>query len=124
MSTAATAARCDPEAGYATVWAAAVMAMVLGLALVGVELGMATSIRHRAEAAADMAALGAAGHAGDGEAAACAQAARVAERMSTLLTACRVSGWEVRVELEVRAGGLPGLWGDARARARAGPEQG
>ena len=113
----------DPDAGYATVWAASVMAVVLGLALAGVELGMAIGVRHRAEAAVDLAALAAAGHAGEGEMAACAQAARVVERMSAQLTACRVSGWEVRVELEVREVGVPGLGGAAHARARAGPEQ-
>lgn len=124
MSAAGRAVHDDPEAGYATVWAAAVMTVLLGLALAGVELGMAVGIRHRAEAAVDLAALAAAGHAGEGEEPACAQAARVAERMSTRLTACRVSGWEVRVELEAREAGVPGLGGAAHAWARAGPEEG
>lgn len=120
MSTATTTSD-DPEAGYATVWAAAVLAVLLGLAMVGIQLGMAISTRHRVEAAADLAALAAAGHIGEGESAACGRAAWVAERMSARLVACRVSGWEVRAELEARGAGLPALSGDVRARARAGP---
>lgn len=110
--------------GYATVWAVGVMAVVLVVMLVGLDLGMAIGGRHRAEAAADLAALAAASHADDGEPAACAYAARIAEGMATRLVECRLSGWEVRVELEAGARLFLGAWGAAFGRARAGPVSG
>jgi secretion/DNA translocation related TadE-like protein len=100
------------------------MAVVLALTAAGVNLGAAIGGRHRVEAAADLAALAAASHAGDGEMAACAHGARVAEGMSARLVSCRVSGWEARVELEVQPPLSLGAWGVARGRARAGPAPG
>ncbi|MGH3615651.1 MAG: pilus assembly protein TadG-related protein, partial [Pseudonocardia sp.] len=55
------------DAGIATVWAAVAVTAVLGLLLVGLDLGSVIAARHRAEAAADLAALAAAGHAVHGE---------------------------------------------------------
>jgi secretion/DNA translocation related TadE-like protein len=107
--------------GYATVWAVGVIAVVLVVMLVGLNLGMAISGRHRAEAAADLAALAAASHATDGEPAACAYAARIAEGMATRLVECRLSGWEARVELEAGTRLFVGAGGAAFGRARAGP---
>jgi len=97
------------------------MAVVVALTAVGVNLGAAIGSRHRAEAAADLAALAAASHAADGEIAACAHGARVAEGMSARLVSCRLAGWEARVELEVRPPLSLGGWGVAHGRARAGP---
>ncbi|HEY0572658.1 MAG TPA: Rv3654c family TadE-like protein [Pseudonocardia sp.] len=114
----------ERDCGVATVWAAGGMAVVLALTAVGVNLGAAIGSRHRAEAAADLAALAAASHAGDGETPACAHGARVAEGMSARLVSCRLSGWEARVELEVRPPLSLGGWGIARGRARAGPAPG
>jgi secretion/DNA translocation related TadE-like protein len=103
------------------VWAAAAVGVLLMLTVFGVELGAASSVRHRAEAAADLAALAAAAHAVDGEQVACAYAARVAESMSTRLRSCRLVGWESFVELGADAV-LPRLSGGAAsARAHAGP---
>lgn len=110
--------------GYATVWAVGVIGVVLVVMLVGLELGMAVSGRHRAEAAADLAALAAASHVSDGEPAACAYAARIAEGMSTRLVECRLSGSEARVELEAGAPLFLCVGGAAFGRARAGPVAG
>jgi secretion/DNA translocation related TadE-like protein len=114
----------DEDAGFATIWAAGVIVVVLAVMLVGVNLGAAASHRHRAEAAADLAALAAASHASDGEAAACAYAARVVEGMASRLVACRLSGWDASVETEVRAALMFGLGGAASGRGRSGPARG
>jgi secretion/DNA translocation related TadE-like protein len=106
------------------VWAAVVVVVLVLLATIAVQVFAATSGRHRAEAAADLGALAAAGHVVDGGTVACAYAARVAERMAARLVECSVSGWEVRVEVSVTpALTLPGA-GEAHGRARAGPVTG
>jgi secretion/DNA translocation related TadE-like protein len=73
--------------------------------------------RHRAESAADLAALAAAVVAVQGEQRACAEARWVAERMDTVLRSCRLSGWDALVDVEAAFEGF----GSAAARARAGP---
>lgn len=114
----------ERDRGIATVWAAGVIAVVLAVMVVGVNLGAAASSRHRAEAAADLAALAAASHAGDTEPAACAYAARVVDGMAARLVSCRLAGWEAAVEVEVVPPLSLGRWGVARGRARAGPVSG
>ena len=88
---------------------------------VAVSLGGALSTRHRLEAAADLAALAAAGHAVHGTAAACDAARRVTEGMSARLTGCRLAGWDASVEVSAGTS-LPFVEPiTARAYARAGP---
>ena len=116
----------DREAGSASIWLIA-LAMLAGCAMVaGLGLGAAVAARHRAESAADLAALAAADRMLMDPAAACAEAARVARAQQAGLTACTVrSDWqqdsvEVSVEVPVSGvffSGLP----PARGRARAGP---
>lgn len=97
--------------------------MVGGLAVLMVVVtgvlwfGAAVVARHRAEGAADLAALAAATVAADGERAACAQARWVVERMAAALRSCRLSGWDAVVEVEVAFA----PFGSAAGRARAGP---
>ena len=107
--------------GFATIWAAGAVLVLVALFAFGMHLAAATSARHRAEAAADLAALAAAAHTVDGEPVACAYAVRVVRGMNARLASCRVSGWEAFVEVTVEpALRLPG--GDAAGgRARAGP---
>jgi secretion/DNA translocation related TadE-like protein len=82
-------------------------------------LGAAAVARHRAQAAADLAALAAAARVPAGAAAACAQAGAVARAMRADPAGCAVDDLDVVVTVEV---GLPvGRWGTARAAARAGP---
>ena len=114
----------EHDRGIATIWAAGGMAVVLAVMVFGVHQGAAASSRHRAEAAADLAALAAASHAGDAEPAACAYAARVADGMAARLVSCRLAGWEATVEMEVTPPLSLGGWGVARGRARAGPAPG
>lgn len=123
MNRAGAGERCTTEVdrGGATVWAAGAIAVLVLLMMYGVSMGAAVAGRHRAEAAADLAALAAAGHALDGESAACAYGDRVVEAMAGRMLTCRIVGWEAFVEVEVRA---PVSWlpsSAAHGRAHAGP---
>jgi secretion/DNA translocation related TadE-like protein len=82
-------------------------------------LGSAVVARHRAQAAADLAALAAAARLAAGPETACAQATAVAHRMRASSTDCAVDDLDVVVTIEVRL--AVGGWGSARAAARAGP---
>ncbi|MGH3568894.1 MAG: Rv3654c family TadE-like protein [Pseudonocardia sp.] len=109
------------DAGVATVWAAVAVTAVLGLLLVGLDLGSVIAARHRAEAAADLAALAAAGHAVHGEVPACARARRVVEQMGGRTSVCHLSGWDALVEVEIGVQSTTVAVGAAVGRARAGP---
>lgn len=101
--------------------AVAMMAVLLAIAVACVYLGSAVVARHRAQAAADLAALAAAGGLVHGAKTACAHAAAVAEAMGSSVADCTVSGLDVVVAVEVSAVlGRFGV-GTARAVARAGP---
>lgn len=97
------------------------IALLVAIAVGGGYLGAAVVARHRAQAAADLAALAAAGAIGAGADAACAQAAAIAAVMHSTVADCRVDGLDV--VLDVRAVVNLGRWGvgPARAAARAGP---
>ncbi len=89
---------------------AVVLAVTVGIGY----LGAAVVARHRAQSVADLAALAAATHLVDGQAAACAQAAAVADAMSSRIAECSVDDLDVVITVEV---------GRARAVARAGPTE-
>lgn len=97
------------------------IAMLIAFATGGAYLGAAVTARHRAQSAADLAALGGAGTVVSGPDAACAQATRIAARMGSVLDACRIDGLDVVLEVSVPV--RLGRWaaGPARAAARAGP---
>jgi secretion/DNA translocation related TadE-like protein len=95
------------------------VAVLLSITVGCVYLGSAVIARHRAQAAADLAALAAAARLAAGPATACAQAKVVAREMRTSTTGCAVDDLDVVVTVEVRLG--VGGWGSARAAARAGP---
>ncbi|MDT7743360.1 MAG: hypothetical protein QOE59_2438 [Actinomycetota bacterium] len=108
------------DRGLATVVAAGaigVVGILLGALLV---LGAAVATRHRAENAADLAALAGAGEAARGREPACAQAREVAGRNGATLVRCTWIGWDLQVDVASTCGCLP--VGDATTvRARAGP---
>jgi secretion/DNA translocation related TadE-like protein len=109
------------DEGVATVWAATGIAVIMAALLLGLHIGAAIVARHRAEAAADLAALAAAGHAVHGTAAACRRAGEVATAMGGEVTQCGLDGWDALVEVRVAVPlALPGAT-DATGRARAGP---
>ena len=97
------------------------MAVLLALTIGGVAIGSAVVARHRAQAAADLAALAAAVHIADGIGEVCRHAAVLANAMHTVLTQCAVEDLDVVVTIDASvAFGRMGV-GPARATARAGP---
>jgi secretion/DNA translocation related TadE-like protein len=113
----------DGERGSATLIGAGSVLALLAMLAVCLQLGVAVITRHRAEAAADLAALAVASHAVLGTDAACADGRRVTDRMAVGLVACQLQGWEATVEVEATTGGLLATFGGARAAARAGPAE-
>lgn len=111
------------ERGVATVLVVGMIAVLMVLVAVGVQIGAAVVTRHRVAAAADLAALAAAGQLVVGGDRACERAGRIAQRMSATMTACRISEWEAYVEVTARPPGWAALAGTASAHARAGPAE-
>jgi secretion/DNA translocation related TadE-like protein len=113
--------RLSDQGGSATVVMLAVIAAVLTLTVSGLLLCGAVLASHRARAAADLAALAAAGALLQGEPphSACQSAARVAAANHGRLQRCVAVGQDARISVAV-ATGLRGL-GPATARSRAGP---
>jgi secretion/DNA translocation related TadE-like protein len=104
--------------------AVAIMAVLLALTVGGLYVGSAVIARHRAQTAADLASLAAAGRIGDGADAACAHASAVARAMHAAVTRCVVDQLDVMVTVDAAVAlGRIGI-GPARAAARAGPAEG
>jgi len=84
-------------------------------------LSAAVISRHRAQAAADLAALGAAHGVAAGPGPACARAQAISAAMRSQLTRCQLDGLDVIVTVEVPV--RVGNWtlAPAQAVARAGP---
>lgn len=97
--------------------AAAMVVVLLWLTGAGAYVGSVVVARHRAQAAADLAALSAAARLAAGPAAACARATLVARDMRVRDSKCRVDDLDVVVTVEVPVA----FAGVARAAARAGP---
>ena len=113
------------DRGTATIWVLAVCVLLLMVAGVAAARAAAVLARHRAESAADVAALAAAGRLGTGQAP-CLAAEAVARRNSATVDSCRVRAdaagrtgvVDVVVSVPVR---LPGIGATrVRASARAG----
>jgi secretion/DNA translocation related TadE-like protein len=99
---------------------AAAMVVVLLTITGGIAcLGAAVVARHRAQAAADLAALAAAARLPAGAETACAQGDAVARAMHAGTAGCVIDDLDVVITIEVSTAG--GRWGTARAVARAGP---
>ncbi|MBO0839203.1 MAG: flp pilus-assembly TadE/G-like family protein [Sciscionella sp.] len=113
----------DVDSGVATLWAAGGIAAIVAIIVFVFLLSAAEIARHRAESAADLSALAAAGQAPSGEGQACGRAAWVARRMDVRLTTCRLDGWDAQVEVTVPARGPLSAFPAANARARAGPDR-
>ncbi|MFI7116849.1 Rv3654c family TadE-like protein [Amycolatopsis sp. NPDC049868] len=109
------------DRGVATAWTASIVAVLVSAAAFVFWAGAAVTARHRAEAAADLAALAAASHAMEGPGVACERARQVAVRMSVTLLACRWERGDALVEVRSEASGRPAVTGRTEARARAGP---
>ena len=110
------------DAGAATI---VVLATCVVLALVTAalaETGMAAATRHRADLAADAAALAAAAHAEEGGGPACTEAERVLELAGARLVSCVLDGSFALVRDRVPAPGWIAWAGSAAGVARAGPD--
>ena len=93
------------------------VAVLLCVTGAGAYLGSVVVARHRAQGAADLAALAAAARLPSGAAAACARATLVAREMRVDDSECGVDGLDVVVTVRVPVA----FGGAARAAARAGP---
>ncbi|AOW95102.1 pilus assembly protein TadE [Rhodococcus sp. WMMA185] len=111
------------DRGSATVLACFGLAALVVVTVMLMHVGSAVSVRHRAQSAADLAALSAAVGLDRGTRAACAAADEVIERMRTAMVSCEVDGWDV--EVAVAAPVLLSSFGfrEAKAVARAGPAE-
>ena len=118
------------ESGGATVLACFTLAALVVVTAALVHVGGVVVSRHRAQSAADLAALASAYALDGGGESACAAASSIADRMRVELADCSVDGWQVVVATTVSAAGsgvLPigAARGGARARPRApGPGAG
>jgi secretion/DNA translocation related TadE-like protein len=110
------------DRGSGTLWMLAILGCVWFVAAVAMMVGGVRAARHRAYAAADLAALGAAAHADDGSGRACGIAARIARGSGGSMRRCRLHGRvaDVWVTSDVRLGPSLGRL-TVNARARAGP---
>lgn len=105
------------EGGSATVYVLSMVLLLVTLTLGAAGFAGLATAKHRAAAAADLAALAAASAAADG----CGLAATTAARNGARLTACTRQGREVAVTVVVVAAAPLGFRPAVRARARAGP---
>ncbi|WP_258718648.1 Rv3654c family TadE-like protein [Saccharopolyspora gloriosae] len=110
------------EYGVATVLAAVLILGMVAITGFGLALGSAMLARHRAEGAADLAALAAAARAPRGAEHACAAASGVAAAMRVRLLDCALEGPDARIVIEIRVPtGLGSLSPQVTGRSRAGP---
>lgn len=110
------------DRGAASVWLLAIGLVFVLAGAFGATVGAAAVAAHRAQAAADLAALAGAPYTVVAPETACARASWMAAANAAELTACDIEGFElvatVRVELNVAGSRLPRA---ATASARAGP---
>lgn len=102
-------------------FAVALIAVLIGLMTGAAAVGAAVIGHHRAQSAADLAALAAAGALVSGPGQSCSRAADVAEAMGSRVGQCSVRQLDVVVDVEVPV--RFGRWnlGVAHGQARAGP---
>ena len=104
--------RLRDDTGSATLIAVAMMAVLLAFTIGGFHIGSAVVARHRAQAAADLAALAAAAQLPEGVAATCGRASAIAQAMNVAVIDCAVDDLDVMITVAA---------GHAHAGARAGP---
>jgi secretion/DNA translocation related TadE-like protein len=111
------------DRGSATLLAVAAIALIVVVSCGAAVVGSAVIARHRAQAAADLAALAAAGRLAAGRQTACVWGVSIAEQMRGRVTACTVYGLDVVISVDVDV--ALGRWGvgTARGTARAGPAE-
>lgn len=109
------------EQGSASVLAAVLVAVMVAAMVGAAHVGAAVLARHRAQAAADLAALAGAAQVPAGAENACARAAQLGQAMASELLDCQIEGLDLVVTMQTRPR-LSTRWlAAATARARAGP---
>ncbi|GLZ13768.1 hypothetical protein Acsp04_40030 [Actinomadura sp. NBRC 104425] len=110
------------DEGAGTLWSVAFMAILWFSAVAAMTVGGVRVARHRADAAADLAALAAAARVAEGAGEACRSAAIVVRGFGGRLKSCRVRGDIVDVSVTMAVTGAVAI-GDIRivSRARGGP---
>jgi secretion/DNA translocation related TadE-like protein len=112
------------DRGSATLWMLALIGLIWSVATMAMAVGGARAARHRAYAAADLAALAAASHFAEGAGSACELAGRIARGSGGRLRQCVFHGRISDVVVVSEVQGVPALGRlTATARARAGPER-
>ncbi|MER5632645.1 Rv3654c family TadE-like protein [Streptomyces nitrosporeus] len=106
------------DQGVATVWVSVTTATLCAVFAAVLAVGQAVAARHKAGAAADLAALAAADHALDGSPAACGAAIRVADAQRAEVVRCVIQGDVADVVVR----GSFGPYGP-EVRSRAGPPE-
>jgi secretion/DNA translocation related TadE-like protein len=109
------------DRGAASIFVLAVGSVLVAAGLAGASIGTARVGRQQARTAADLGALAGAAQVIDGEGAACSRAGQLASANGGRMTACRLEGLTIVVEVVVPVTPLPGLTRLASAAARAGP---
>lgn len=111
--------RVRDDSGSATVLAAAFITVLVAIWIAGIAVGSAVIARHRAQAAADLAALAAASRLPAGAAEACRYGGGVAASMGAQVRRCFAERLDITIAVTVPVGGR--LAWQAGASARAGP---
>jgi secretion/DNA translocation related TadE-like protein len=110
------------DRGSGTVWMLALIGLTWAVAAMAMTVGGVRAARHRAYAAADLAALAAASHAADGSGSACRLAARIARGSGGRLRRCTLHGRISEVVVVSALRDVPAVGRlVATAHARAGP---
>jgi secretion/DNA translocation related TadE-like protein len=94
---------------------------LIGVTVLVVQFGGVVVARHRAQAAADLAALAAAAELWNGAEAGCAAAESLGRRMAAHLARCEIDGWDAVITVEEKVPLGPFGTRSIRAVARAGP---
>lgn len=114
-------ARGRAEDGIATITACLVLAALFAATVLITHVGTVIVARHRAQAAADLSALAAAGGLVAGADIGCARAEELARRMRTRVESCTTVEWDVTVTVTIAIPIGPLGARTVSATARAGP---
>ncbi|MGN6475217.1 MAG: Rv3654c family TadE-like protein [Mycobacteriales bacterium] len=121
MSRIGTSSASEPSQGSATIAMLTGIGLVVAATGVVIALGVGADMRHRAQGAADAAALAAAADALVGQAGACERARELATANGARLEGCSLTNAVAEVRVSVELPGALRRLGPVVARARAGP---
>lgn len=112
----------DPDRGSATIFICIALAALLAVMMLGIHFGAVVLARHRAESAADLAALAGAAAVLQGDGVACDRALELTAANGAALETCEVIDLDIRVTATLSVAIGP-FQGTATGRARAGPDE-